>query len=145
MKDKIIQYIILAVITILLSLILYRLFSLQKGINRLGFYIAQSINKNSHAEIKEFPVSVDDDFFIGEENVPVTIIMFSDYECSYCKVFFEKVFPQIQEEFISKGLVKLVIRDYPIERHENAFLAAQMVECAKNQGKYRTTGRNCRG
>ena len=80
-------------------------------------------------------VSIDDDAVKGDENAPVTIIEFSDYECPFCKRFFEQTYPQIVD-YIEAGKVKYVFRDFPLGFHANAKPAAIAAECAGEQGKY---------
>ena len=79
-------------------------------------------------------VSVDDDPVMGDENAPVTMIEFVDYECPFCKSFFDETLPQIKSEYIDTGKVKLVIRDLPLDFHQNAHKEAQAAECAREQG-----------
>ena len=82
-------------------------------------------------------VSLDDDAVLGKENAPVTIIEFSDYQCPFCRRSYTQVFPLLKENFINKGIVKLVFRDFPLTSiHPGALPAAQAAECADDQGKY---------
>src|SRR3989344_8273439 len=39
-------------------------------------------------------VSADDDTFKGDKNAPITIIEFSDFQCPFCKRFFDQTLPQ---------------------------------------------------
>jgi len=81
-------------------------------------------------------VSIDDDPIKGDPNAPVTIIEFSDYQCPFCKRFYDNVLGRIDEEYISKGKVRLVFRDYPLGFHKEAMPAAIAANCAGEQGKY---------
>ncbi|MDA2921176.1 DsbA family protein [Desulfobacterota bacterium AH_259_B03_O07] len=81
-------------------------------------------------------VSIDDDPIKGDPNAPVTIIEFSDYQCPFCKRFYDNTLGQIDEEYISKGKVRLVFRDYPLGFHKKAMPAAIAANCAGEQGKY---------
>ena len=56
----------------------------------------------------------DDDPFMGEKNAPVTIVEFSDFQCSYCAMFRSDTFEQIKKEYIDTGKVKFVYRDFPL-------------------------------
>jgi protein-disulfide isomerase len=79
-------------------------------------------------------VSVDDDPVFGDKNAPLTLIEFSDYECPFCKSFYEDTLPQLKKDYIDTGKVKLVYRDMPLGFHENAHKEAQAAECAREQG-----------
>jgi len=81
-------------------------------------------------------VSIDDDPIKGDKNALVTIIEFSDYQCPFCKRSNDNVIKKIDEEYISKGKVKLVFRDFPLPFHPKAIPAAMAANCAGEQGKY---------
>ena len=81
-------------------------------------------------------VSVDDDPSKGSNDAPVTIIEFSDFECSFCARFYLQTLPQIEENYIQTGKVRFVYRDYPLRFHKHAKMAAEASECAKEQDKY---------
>ena len=84
----------------------------------------------------EVVVSIDDDPIKGDPDAPVTIIEFSDYQCPFCKRNYDNVLGKIDEEYISKGKVRLVFRDYPLAFHKKAVPAAMAANCAGEQGKY---------
>jgi protein-disulfide isomerase len=81
-------------------------------------------------------VSIDDDPIKGDPKAPVTIVEFSDYQCPFCKRFYDQVLPALEKEYISTGKVRLVYRDYPLQFHKNALPAAIAANCAREQGKY---------
>ena len=85
---------------------------------------------------KEVLVSFDDDYIKGDPKAPVTIVEFSDYQCPYCRKFHNEVLPKIQEEYISKGKVRYIFRDFPLSFHKLAIPAAVAANCAGEQGKY---------
>jgi len=79
-------------------------------------------------------VSLSDDPVLGNPNAPVTIVEFSDFQCPFCARFFDQTLPQIQQDYIDTGKVKLVFRDFPIESiHANAKAASMAAECADDQ------------
>ena len=73
---------------------------------------------------------------LGDPNAPITIVEFSDFECSYCRRFHEKVFPQLKSEYIDTGLVRFVHKDLPLPFHPQALPAAAAARCAGEQGRY---------
>jgi protein-disulfide isomerase len=78
-------------------------------------------------------VAVDDDAAKGPAKAPVTIVEFSDYQCPYCSRA-ETTVQEVLKKYGDK--VRLVYRDYPLPFHQNANIAAQASECAKEQGKF---------
>ncbi len=79
-------------------------------------------------------VSADDDPSRGPASAPVTVVMFSDFQCPACART-HPVLKSVISEFGDK--VRFVVRDYPLESiHENAFAAAMAANAAGAQGKY---------
>lgn len=83
-----------------------------------------------------FRFAEEDDVFTGNPDAPVTIVEFSDFECPFCAAFYQNTLPQIEENYIKTGKVKLVFRDFPLPFHANAQKAAEAAECAGEQGKF---------
>lgn len=81
-------------------------------------------------------VSGDDDPSKGDVNAPVVMIEFSDFQCPFCKRFYDETLSQVEEKYIKTGKVRLVFRDFPLAFHENAAKAAEAAECADEQGKF---------
>lgn len=75
----------------------------------------------------------DDDAILGDPDAPVTIVEFSDYQCPYCRSFYNGALQQIKEKYIDTGKVNLVYRDYPLDFHSGAIPAATAAECAREQ------------
>lgn len=80
--------------------------------------------------------SADDDPAKGPENAAVTIIEFSDFQCPYCARFYTQTLPQIEENYINRGKVRLVFRDFPLSFHQYAQKASEAAECADEQGRF---------
>ncbi len=79
--------------------------------------------------------SIDDDPVLGDNNAPVTLIEFSDYECPFCKRHFDQTYAQLKTKYIDTGKVKLVYRDFPLSFHDPmATKEAVAANCAKKQG-----------
>jgi protein-disulfide isomerase len=83
-------------------------------------------------------ISENNDPVIGDIDAPITIIEFSDFQCPFCARFHVQTLPTIMDEYIDKGTVKLVFRDFPIQSiHPNALPASVAAECANEQGKFK--------
>jgi len=82
-------------------------------------------------------VSAEDDPSLGDENAPVTIVEFSDYQCPYCGKFEQETLPELKSKYIDTGLVRIVFRDFPLASiHQYAQKASEATECADEQGKF---------
>ncbi len=79
-------------------------------------------------------ISVDDDPSTGLATAPVTIVMFSDFQCSACSA----THPLLKKAMAAyPGKIRFVVRDYPLESiHENGFRAALAAGAANAQGKF---------
>ncbi len=69
----------------------------------------------------------------GPTNAPVTMVVFSDFECPYCARS-KAVIDQVVRDYGDK--VRIVYRDFPLPFHANAPKAAEAALCADEQGKF---------
>jgi len=92
------------------------------------------INLNSGQQ-KIVTIGIGSGAILGNKNAPLTIIEFSDFQCSYCGKFEKEVLPLITKNYIDTGKVKFVFRNFPLTSlHPYAFQAAEAAECVKNEG-----------
>ncbi len=96
----------------------------------------QGAPEPSEPRVRDFKVLEDDDAVLGEKKAKVTIVEFSDYECPFCGRFHQQTLPQIKENYIKTGKVKLIYRDFPLGFHAQAQKAAEAAECAGEENKY---------
>lgn len=79
-------------------------------------------------------ISIDDDPAMGPVNAPVTVVMFSDFQCPACAAT-HPVLKKVLDEYGDK--VRFVVRDFPLAQvHKNAVKAAQAAGAANAQGKF---------
>ncbi len=70
---------------------------------------------------------------IGADRGKVTLVVFTDFECEYCKAevpILKSVLATYQDK------VRLVFKDFPLPLHPNSNRAAQIARCAQDQGKF---------
>jgi protein-disulfide isomerase len=80
----------------------------------------------------DVPVRADDPVR-GNPKAPVTVVLFSDFQCPYCA----RVGPtleQLQREYGEK--VRIVWKHQPLPMHASAIPAAEAAEAAREQGKF---------
>ena len=73
---------------------------------------------------------------MGSNDAPLTIVEFSDFECSYCRRFHDQVLPSLQRDYIDTGLVRFIHKDLPLPFHRQAKAAAAAARCAAEQDRY---------
>lgn len=69
-----------------------------------------------------------DDMVLGAADAPITIIEYASLTCPHCANFHATSLPRLKEEYIDKGLVRFVFRDFPLDRA--ALWAAQLARCS---------------
>ena len=63
----------------------------------------------------------------------VTVVEFGDYQCPACGQAYPITKQLLQEE---DGKMTLVFRNFPLQQHQNAQIAAEAAEAANAQGKF---------
>ncbi len=69
-----------------------------------------------------------EDMVMGAPTAPVTLIEYASLTCPHCAHFDEETFPKLKSEYIDRGLVKYVYRDFPLDRV--ALQASKIARCA---------------
>ncbi|MBI4975389.1 DsbA family protein [Candidatus Peregrinibacteria bacterium] len=75
----------------------------------------------------------DDDPVLGDKSAPISIVDFSDFQCPYCRSFYNETFSKIKQAYIDTGKVKFIYRDFPLSFHPDAMPAAMSAECVREQ------------
>ncbi|HTN51764.1 MAG TPA: thioredoxin domain-containing protein [Anaeromyxobacter sp.] len=74
-----------------------------------------------------------DDPVRGNPKAPVTIVLFSDFQCPFCARV-EPTLAELQKSYGDK--VRIVWKHQPLPFHPNALPAAEAAEAAREQGKF---------
>lgn len=73
---------------------------------------------------------------MGSDTAKVKMVVFSDFECGFCKTFAVETLPKLKADFVDKGLLRIEFRDLPLDMHKNAPAAAEAGACANEQGRF---------
>ena len=73
---------------------------------------------------------------LGVPTAPITIEVYSDYECPHCKLLYEDTLRPLMRDYVAKGKVYLIHRDFPLPQHTHAKMAAYYAEAAARLNKY---------
>lgn len=106
---------------------------------------SSSVSEEKNKEIAETsakkpPANVNiagegDDPILGDVNAPITMVIFGDFQCNFCKKLKTKVEPLIIEKYVKIGKVKIIDRDFAFLGKESIW-AAEAANCAFEQNKY---------
>jgi protein-disulfide isomerase len=74
----------------------------------------------------------------GVPGAPMMIEVYSDFQCPMCKVLHEQVLPSLMKDYVAKGKVYLIHREFPlpIPAHIYSRQAASYASAAARIGKY---------
>ncbi len=73
---------------------------------------------------------------MGDPNAPVKLIEFADFQCPYCREFWQQTEPQIVEQYVKTGKVYYEYHSVGAFLGEESGAAAQAAYCAGDQGKF---------
>ena len=73
---------------------------------------------------------------LGNTQAPLTMVEFSDYECTFCQQYHATAFVELKRDFIDTGKLRYVVRDFPLPTHRNSARAARAAHCAADQGRF---------
>ncbi|HEX4136155.1 MAG TPA: thioredoxin domain-containing protein [Bryobacteraceae bacterium] len=72
----------------------------------------------------------------GSPTAPVSVEIYTDYECPACRQLYMETLPSLNSEFVATGKVHLLHRDYPLPQHQFSKLATRYANAAGTIGKY---------
>ncbi len=73
---------------------------------------------------------------LGSRSAPITIEVFSDFQCPACKNTYESTLRPLIENYVVTGKVYLVHRDFPLPIHTYSKTAARWANAAAQLGKF---------
>lgn len=72
----------------------------------------------------------------GSPTAPITIELYTDYQCPACRSFYMNVLPSLNSDFVATGKVRLIHRDFPLQMHQFSRVAVKYANAAGQIGKY---------
>jgi protein-disulfide isomerase len=73
----------------------------------------------------------------GTPGAPLTIYEASDFQCPYCRQFWEVTLPILERDYIQTGKARFVFLNLPLtEIHANAAAAHEFAMCAARQDRF---------
>ncbi len=76
------------------------------------------------------------DAFCGSEEATIGLIEFVDFQSTENLQHFLEGWPDLEEEYVGSGKVRLIVKHFPALDHIQGFTAAEAAECAGQQGAF---------
>jgi hypothetical protein len=98
---------------------------------------ATKVNAHAHAASASDPAaSAVPNKALGNKNAPITMEVFSDYQCPSCGNFFENTLRPMINEYVAQGKVYLIHHDFPLQMHNHSGEAARWANAAAKIGEF---------
>ena len=84
--------------------------------------------------LENFEFILDNEPSLGNENAPLIVVLFGDFECQYSR---QASFAMRALAYQYSDRVRFIYKDFPLtDVHPNAELAAEAAACADDQGRF---------
>ena len=88
------------------------------------------------AAVPSSKVSIDGAATKGSRSATTALVVYSDFECPFCRAFAVTVLPDIDKRYTDTGQLFVAFRHLPLSGHPNAKRAAQAADCANGVGQF---------
>ncbi|MCQ2375083.1 MAG: DsbA family protein [Salinivirgaceae bacterium] len=75
------------------------------------------------------------DIVLGNDSAQLTIIMYVNYNCTYCHRFLNIDYKYLKEKYVDNGLVKFVLKPIDLTGNKQSIMALQMAICLNQIGE----------
>jgi len=72
----------------------------------------------------------------GLKSAPITMEVFTDYQCPTCRAFYEGTLRQVIAHYVADGKVYLVHHDFPLDMHKYSGEAARWANACAEVGQF---------
>jgi protein-disulfide isomerase len=72
----------------------------------------------------------------GTVMAPITIELYTDYQCPHCRAFYLETLPLLTNDFVKTGKVRLIHRDFPLSQFPYSRTAMHYANAAGQVGKF---------
>jgi protein-disulfide isomerase len=72
----------------------------------------------------------------GTVTAPITLELYTDYQCPHCRAFYLETLPLLTNEFVKTGKVRLIHRDFPLSQFQYSKTAMHYANAAGQVGKF---------
>lgn len=132
---KIFIIIEIQIILLLIVFMIVKVEKLNKKVYNTNKFVYEVL---SNKRIELLNTINEEDIIIGKADAPVTMIVYSRFDCSACNSFFIDNYEQLKNEFIDNGIVKLVVRYLVHQSKPRTLYSTKCAYYAFQKGYYDT-------
>jgi protein-disulfide isomerase len=81
-------------------------------------------------------VAADRGRVLGSDTASTWLLIVSDFQCPWCKMWHDSTFPALKKEYVDTGKLRVAYINFPLGIHANAWPSALAAMCASAQGKF---------
>lgn len=82
------------------------------------------------------PASLKSEIGLGNNTAPITMEVYSDFQCPHCKQFHDEILPSVIRDYVNTGKLYLIHRDFPLPSFKYSKEAALYAIAASRFNKY---------
>jgi protein-disulfide isomerase len=100
----------------------------------LYFNDSHNINKDKRAKTEIYEHDLD--IVYGSDTADLTIFLFSNYNCSFCRKFYTGVYPKLKSEYIDQGKIRLVTKPVALTNNESVINSLKIAVSINEYGNF---------
>ncbi|GET22833.1 protein-disulfide isomerase [Prolixibacter denitrificans] len=77
-----------------------------------------------------------EDVVFGNKDARATVFMYASYQCTYCRYFFARTYPELKKNYLDTGKLKLVVKWLDFGERPKMLNALQAASCISRYGIY---------
>ncbi len=135
-KNKFLKYLLIIEVNVVLILLIFLIFKVnrvEQKVFRTNKFVFDLLTDK---RVEELSKAESGDIVIGDANASVTIVMYTKFECPYCKEFFETTFIDLRKNYIDRGLVTFVVRFLTTPNNVGSFFTAKSAYYAHSKNLF---------
>lgn len=113
------------IIVISLIFLIPKVLEVEQKVERTNKFLFTAIQDKNIASLQTIH---HDDIVIGDKDAPATMYLYTRFNCSACSDFYSDNYERLQQDYVEKGLLKIVVRYLTHIDDKPAFFAAR---CAR--------------
>ncbi len=106
----------------------------------LAITAALAIQDPAVSVLAPIPPVTEAEFALGQADASTTIVVYTSFNCVACGAWHQQVLPELIEQYVSPGKVRIALRMLPVSPREVSNVAAAIAWCAAPEKEWNVAG-----